>query len=138
MEEKNIKLARRLIEEGFAKNKPEVFDELAAEDFVEHQKGMSLGKEGPKAAIKELHRAFPDINYELVNSIAQDDLVCVHYKVRGTHRGSLGPLPPTGKKFEINVIDIMRFKDDKLVEHWGVPDRLGMMEDLGFWPPRGS
>jgi predicted ester cyclase len=29
----------------------------------------------------------------------------------------------------------MRFKDGKLVEHWGVPDRLGLMEQLGMKPP---
>ena len=40
-----------------------------------------------------------------------------------------------GKKIEITVIDIMRFKDGKLIEHWGVPDRLAAMEQLGMKPP---
>ncbi|CAG0980297.1 hypothetical protein METP1_01734 [Methanosarcinales archaeon] len=54
---------------------------------------------------------------------------------RGTQKGQFGPMPPTDKKFEITVIDIMRFKDGKLIEHWGVADRLALMEQLGMKPP---
>mgnify|MGYP002399770338 CR=1 FL=1 len=42
---------------------------------------------------------------------------------------------PTGKKFEISVIDIMRFGNGKLIEHWGIPDKLALMEQLGMKPP---
>lgn len=136
MVDTNVLLAQRVVEEGFGANNPGIFDELASEDFVEHQRGMSEGKEAPKRAILSLHGAFPDIKYKLINTIAQDDLVCLHYNVTGTHTGKLGPLPASGKKFSINLIDIMRFRDGKLVEHWGVPDQLGLMTDLGFWPPK--
>lgn len=54
---------------------------------------------------------------------------------RSTHKGQFGPMPPTGKKMEITVIDILRFKEGKLVEHWGVPDRFALMEQLGMKPP---
>jgi len=54
---------------------------------------------------------------------------------RGTHKKQFGPLPATDKTFEITVIDIMRFKEGKLIEHWGVPDRLALMEQLGMKPP---
>jgi predicted ester cyclase len=39
--------------------------------------------------------------------------------------------PPTGKKVAVDVIDIARFKDGKIMEHWGVPDQLGVMIQLG-------
>ncbi|WP_128919163.1 MULTISPECIES: ester cyclase [Bradyrhizobium] len=32
--------------------------------------------------------------------------------------------PRSGKPVCIHVIDICRFDNGKLVEHWGVPDRL--------------
>jgi predicted ester cyclase len=135
MEAENIKLARRIVEEGFGGNNPSIMDELAADGFIEHQRGMN-SLDDTKAAISALGRAFPDISYQLVNTIASSDLVCVQYRVTGTHQGSLGPMQPSGKRFETDLIDIMKFKDGKLTEHWGVPDRLGMMEDLGFWPPK--
>ncbi len=137
METTNIKLARRIVEEGFGENKPEIFDELATKGFIEHQRGMTQGMESTKAAIGDLNRAFPDLSYRLLNAVANGDLVCVHYRATGTHERNLGPMTPTGKKFEIDVIDIMRFEAGKLAEHWGSPDRLGMLEDLGIWPPHG-
>jgi predicted ester cyclase len=135
METANIQLARRIVEDGFGGHNPLILDELASDNFIEHQRGMR-DLEGTKAAIRDLGKAFPDLNYQLVNTIASGDLVCVQYRATGTHQGHLGPMPPSGKQFEIDLIDIMKFKDGKLIEHWGVPDRLGLMEDLGFWPPK--
>jgi len=135
MESENIKLARLIVEEGFGENNPDILDELSSDDFIEHQRGMN-NLDDTKTAILSLGKAFPDISYSPVNTIANGDLVCVQYRVSGTHQGNLGPMQPTGKRFEIDLIDIMKFKDGKLIEHWGVPDRLGMMEDLGFWPPK--
>jgi predicted ester cyclase len=41
--------------------------------------------------------------------------------------------PPTRKTMQIDVIDIARFEEGKLLEHWGVPDRLGILMQLGFF-----
>jgi predicted ester cyclase len=52
---------------------------------------------------------------------------------RGTH---LGPFmgPPTGKPITITVMDVCRFENGKIVEHWGVPDRFAMLVQLGLLP----
>jgi predicted ester cyclase len=44
--------------------------------------------------------------------------------------------PPTGKPMTLDVIDIGRFDNGKLVENWGVPDRLAVLLQLGMFPPR--
>jgi predicted ester cyclase len=49
--------------------------------------------------------------------------------------GQFSPIPPSGKKFEITVIDILHFTDGKFIEHWGVPDRLGLMDQPVMKPP---
>lgn len=63
---------------------------------------------------------------------AAGDRVWMRFAARGTNLGSVMGRPPTGKKMTIDVIDIARFKDGKIVEHWGVPDQLGMMIQLGL------
>ena len=44
--------------------------------------------------------------------------------------------PATGRSFEITVMDVIRFADGKIVEHWGVPDQLGMLIQLGLFDGR--
>ncbi len=65
---------------------------------------------------------------------AEGDKVWARLTARGTHRGPFMGLPPTGRPIEIDVIDICRFEGGQLVEHWGVPDRFGMLEQLGLLP----
>ncbi len=40
-------------------------------------------------------------------------------------------VPPTGKKVSWGVIDIVRFANGKIAEHWGVMNAMGMMMQLG-------
>ena len=132
----NEQLFKILIEEGFSKGDVTVFDKYAAQDFVEHQDGfIPPNVEGVKKSINNLHNAFPDFSMVIEDMVTSDNKVWGRMIARGTHKAQFGPMPPTGRKFEITVIDIMHFKDGKLIEHWGVPDRLGLMEQLGMKPP---
>ena len=132
----NIDLFRIFIEKGFSKGDVSVFDTYASPDFIEHQHGFNpQNATGVKKAIENLHQAFPDFSLTIEELIADNDKVWGRMTGRGTHKNQFGPIPATGKKFEITVIDIMKFKDGKLVEHWGVADRLSLMEQLGMKPP---
>jgi predicted ester cyclase len=126
----------RIIIDGFSKGDTTVFDKYASPDFIEHQYGMiPANVEGTKKAIRYLHKAFSDFSLTIEDLVIDGDKVWGRMTGRGTQKGQFGPLLPTGKKIEITVIDIMRFKESKLVEHWGVPDRLAAMEQLGMKPP---
>ena len=132
----NEQLFRIFIEDGFSKGDTSVFDKYASSDFIEHQYGFNPPNAvGVKNAINSLHHSFPDFSLTIEDTISDGDKVWGRMIGRGTHMKQFGPLPPTNKKFEITVIDIMRFKDEKLSEHWGVPDRLALMEQLGMKPP---
>ena len=132
----NEELFRILIEEGFSKGDVTVFDKYASQNFVEHQYGfIPPDLTGVKIAIESLHKAFPDFSMIIEDLVVADDKVWGRMTARGTQMGQFGPMPPTGKKIEITVIDIMRFKEGKLIEHWGVPDRFASMEQLGMKPP---
>ncbi len=96
---------------------------------------VPLMLKGSKNQSNSLHHAFPDFSLIVEDLIMDNDKVWGRLTGRGTHKAQFGPMPPTGRKFEITVIDIMRFNDSKLVEHWGVPDRLALMEQLGMKPP---
>lgn len=133
MEDGKLGVVRKLIEQGVAKHDEQAFNGCMAEDIIEHQPGFPQNREGVRQELWKLKGYLPDIKFDLQHSAVDGDMVWVHYEVSGTHTGN--PLmghPATGKKVKINLIDICRVKDDLIVEHWGIPDRLEMMRQLGF------
>jgi predicted ester cyclase len=66
--------------------------------------------------------------------VEDGDKVWGHLRARDTNEGPFMGQDPTGTVMEIDVIDISRFQDGRMVEHWGVPDRLGALFQLGFFP----
>ena len=132
----NKEIFKLLIEDGFSKGDVSVFDTYSSPAFVEHQYGFfPPNVEGVKKAINSLHYSFPDFTLSVEELIADESKVWGRMTGRGTHKNKFGPLFPTGKSFEITVIDIMRFENGKLMEHWGVPDKLALMEQLGMKAP---
>lgn len=138
MEHQKLDVLRQIVEQGFGNADLYIIDQLVADDYTEHQFGMRGGKEGLKKAILSLSNAFSNHEYELINSSVNGDLVWVHYRSSGEHTGLFMGKEPTGKQFSIDVIDIARIKDGKLVEHWGVPDRFALLMQLGFLQPSNA
>lgn len=130
----NLEVFRRVVEDGFSKGDLAALDEVVSAELVEHQAGMPPGREGLKAVITELRRIFPDLTLTIEDMTTDGDKVWGRLRARGTHRGELMGVPPTGRTMEITVIDIIRVADGKLVEHWGVPDRFSQLEQLGLLP----
>jgi predicted ester cyclase len=135
-EQENIVRFRRLIEQGFTRGDLGVLDELVAPDCVEHQRGNKPGLEGAKATVTTLHRWMSDFELRIVDVVAGGDKVWSLNRARGVNTGSVMGNPPTGKTVEVDVIDIVRFEDGKVVEHWGIADQLGMLIQLGQMPAR--
>jgi predicted ester cyclase len=130
----NEALYRRLIEEGFNQGNLAVIDEIVAPDAIEHQRGSESGQEGVKRTIRYLRSAFPDFAITIDEVVADGDKVWARQRGGGTNLGSFAGHPPTGVAMKIDVIDICRFEEGKMVEHWGVPDQLGAMQRLGLLP----
>lgn len=133
----NQEVFRQVIEEGFNKGNYDALDALIAADCQEHQFGLSPTLEGFKRDIQYLRTAFPDLHLTIEDMVADGDKVWVRMTARGTNQGPLVG-PPTGKSMTITVIDICRFENGKIVEHWGVPDRFAQMAQLGLLPQSGG
>jgi predicted ester cyclase len=127
----------KLIEEGFNKGNLSVVDEIVARGSKEHQRGNSDGPEGTKEVIETLRGWFPDFRMQTEDIVADGDKVWARFVAHGTNLGAFMGKPPTGRRVRVDVIDIARFKDGKIVEHWGVPDQLGVMLQLGLVGPPG-
>ena len=134
--EENKAVVRRFVDEVQNKQNLNFVDELFSPDCVDHS-GMALGGgiEGIKRFFTMIIAAFPDAHFTIQDQVAEGDRVVTRKTLRATHKGELFGIPATGKRIEMNVIDIMRVVDGKMTDHWAVADQLGMLQQLGVVPP---
>ncbi len=133
----NVIAARRLLEEGFGNGDLSVVDEYVADDFIEHQSGaQGIGPDAVKRIITGLHESLTDMTFSIEAIVAAQDTVWVRARLRAKNTLPYMGWPATGRDIEIDVIDVIRFSAGRAVEHWGVADRLGLLEQLELAPQR--
>ena len=91
--------------------------------------------EGAKKTITYLRSAFPDFKITIDEVAVSGDKIWARQRGGGTNSGRFAGHAPTGRIAFTEVIDICRIENGKIVEHWGVPDQLGMMLQLGLIAP---
>jgi len=126
--------ARRFFQEVVSEGRLDVIPDLIAEDFVEHETlpGAPEGRDAVAWFVASFRGAVPDLRVEVDDLIVEDDKLVARSTWSGTQEGELFGIPATGKRFAMNVIDIVRFDGDRVVEHWGVSDVAGMMQQVGL------
>ena len=133
MSEQNKALVRRFFDQVYNNARPEVIDELIADDYVDHSAppAQAPGAAGTHQMYDTFRTAFPDLRAEIHHLFAEGDLVVVRSTLTGTSRGELMGAPPTGKPVQIASIVILRLRDGRFVERWEQMDHLGLMLQLG-------
>jgi steroid delta-isomerase-like uncharacterized protein len=137
MSETNKNAVRRLIEEVWNKGNLRVTEELFAPNYVHHDAStpdVGLGPESEKRRATLYRTAFPDFRLTIEDIIAEGEIVTARWSCRGTHKGDLSGIAPTGKPFTISGVSIARFASGKMVEGWVNWDALGLMQQLGVVP----
>lgn len=109
-------------------------DKYFAAKFIDHDPfpGQSADVAGFKAGLADMRKSFPDLRMTLQRTIAQGDLVVAHVLVSGSQLGEFMGAPASGKTFSVGLIDIVRMKDGRIAEHWGVMDAAAMAGQLGL------
>jgi predicted ester cyclase len=130
-----IAVVEQVIEQGFNRGNYTALDDLLFEQTQEHQDGLHADREGFKRDIQFLRSAFPDFHMTIEEALVDGDRVWMRSIARGTN---LGPFmgPPTGKQIEVTVFDECRVQNGRIVEHWGVPDRFTLLQQIGRLPTR--
>ena len=90
------------------------------------------GAEEVDGYYEQTRRAFPDQRNELLALHHADDAVLVEAVVRGTHKGPLRSLPPTGREFELPILAIFAFDGDKLNCERVYFDQMTVLRQLGI------
>ena len=134
-------VVRRNTEEVQGKGRFDVFDELFADDFIDHttQPGSTPEKAGVKKLYSSIREAFPDFHAEIHWQLADGDRVTTFKTYYGTHEGEFLGIAPTHRKIQFETVDVMRVQNGKITDHWGVANLLSLMQQIGGWtPPAGA
>lgn len=128
-----LRFNREVIEKGDAA----AFRALMADDFVNQSAppGMPGSAEGMWNTFEKVLRpAISDLRVVVADQIAEGDKVTTRKAITGVLTGPLPGKAPTNAPVRIDVIDIVRVRDGKYAEHWGMnslPALLAGLEDAG-------
>ena len=109
-------------------------DKIFGRSFVINDPGspvpLVMGPDGVKGRITDYRAAFPDLEIEVEDVIAEGDRVATRWTLRGTHLAGFGDIEPTGNRIEASGITIHRAASGLIVEAWVSWDTLGLRRQL--------
>ncbi|MHA4808076.1 ester cyclase [Flavitalea flava] len=124
-----IRFNKEVLEQG----NRQTFDELIADEVINHEAppGTSKGPDGMIHFLWDILRTgFPDIKVEILEQVAEKDLVTTRKRFTATHTGEIMGIPPSHKKVSIKVIDMIRLQNGKFIEHWGISNLQEVLAQL--------
>ena len=78
--------------------------------------------------------AFPDGRIDIVSIKEAGDTAIVEFVGRGTHKGELMGVAPTGKTIALPVCNVMEIRDGKIHREREYMDVMTLMTQLGAIP----
>ena len=139
-QEENKTIAQRFNDDVWDRGDEAALEELLDPNFVDHDAlpGQSPDREGHRQILAAFHSAFPDLNVTTEDIVAEGDKVVSRWTARGTHRGELMGIAPTGNGVTIKGIDVLRIAEGRIVERWAQFNDLEVMQQLGAVPVPGQ
>jgi predicted ester cyclase len=127
LQESNKLIVKRFNKEFIDDKNDSAYEALVSAGFVDHTGGAVT----PFDFITKIFRpAFPDAKVVIHDLVAEGDKVVARKSYEGTHSGDFLGVPATRKFIKFMVIEIIQLRDGKYVNHWGVADTAGLMQQL--------
>ena len=130
--EENKKIVLRFNKEFIEKGNAKILKEIVADDFINRTAVSSVPNnvDGLIQFIDMLHKGFSNFNVEIHEQIGENDLVATRKTIHATHTGEIMGHQPTNKQVTFNVMDFVRLRNGKYVEHWGRNDIMQVIQSL--------
>jgi steroid delta-isomerase-like uncharacterized protein len=127
----------RFVEEVINGGNVDIVEDLFAPDYVDHTAppGAPPGLDAVRMIPTIFRGGFPDVNFKIEKLVGDGDVVASHVTGHGTHTGQFLAFPASGNEATWRSLGFFRVRDGKIVEHWGLPDMLGLLIQIGVIPP---
>lgn len=101
-------------------------------DVVLHGYPAGLqGHDGLRAFHEALWEAFPDVRLTVEDLVVESDRAALRYRLQGTHGGPYLGVAPTGLRFDVEGLTLLRVAEGRVVEEWHSPTELAILRQLG-------
>lgn len=130
--EQNKKVVIQFNKEFFELGNTAITKELMADNFVNHTAPPNAPTDASVMIqfITGFHKGFSNITVQIHEVLGEDDKVSLRKTIKAIHTGEFMGKPATGKKVEMNVIEIDILKDGKITDHWSKNDFMQMFQGL--------
>lgn len=138
--EANLEITEALYETVFGSQKLATLDEHLAPDVVQQVSHDPVieGIDEVREYFEGLYAVIPDISYELIESVADEERVAYHVKLSGTMEGDMplgdDVIEATGDLVGWEAFSSFRFEDGKVIELNAVVDELTFLQEIGAIP----
>lgn len=137
MTQDNSAIVRRFIEETINQGRIDSAAQFVWEDVVEQVPlpGQGPGLEGLKDILRAMRTGVPDLHFSVEEQIAEGEKVLTRFEWTGTHRAEFLGVPATGRSVKVWGMVIDRLEDGRIKDTRIIMDSLGLMIQLGVFPP---
>jgi len=80
------------------------------------------------------HAVRGDFRADVHDLLQEGDKVVARVSFVATHTGEFMGVPASGNPVNIDAIDILQFRGDLCVAHWGIMDMAGALAQMGAGP----
>ena len=95
-----------------------------------------MGPEQVKHEIRYFRSIFPDLKYEVVDIIGDEDKVWIRYRGKGTQEGNAWGFEATNKVVEFEGATVLYINSEgKIIDRWGAFCFYDLLTELGLVPP---
>jgi predicted ester cyclase len=133
--ERNKAVSRRWIE-VFNERDDAGEADVRAQDYIayapESLEPAPLDSEAWTQFLAGFVEGFPDLQITVEDAVGESELVAQRVHFKGTHTGVFQGLPPTHKKVEFSGLELNRFVDGRVAQHWFQLDSLTLLQQLGM------
>jgi steroid delta-isomerase-like uncharacterized protein len=129
----NVKTVRQMFDAWNAHD-PDRLLKLLDEKYVSESDtnpGAIVGRDAARQFMMVYLKAFPDLHFEITQSLAEGDFVATRWTATGTQRGELKGIAPTNRRVVTNGCSVFQVKNGKVPHDWIYWDSGHLLKQLG-------
>ena len=136
-EDDNVRLHREALEAFNSRDMDAIVrpygEDIVVTDHAQHQTMKSA--EGIRSWNQAWIDSFSDAMLEDIQCFSAGDRTVARFTGRGTNDGPFASFEPTNQRAQVDLCDVARWRDGKIVEQHLYYDMYGVLAQLGHVPP---